>query len=105
MSNLTVSIPHRLGREEARRRIQDHLGTMRNQQGAVATLVQEVWAGDKLTFTVSAMGQQISGHATIEDSAVQVEVALPWLLKLLAGTVKQRIEEKGRLLLEGPGRT
>jgi len=104
MENLTVSIPHRLSREEARRRIQEQMGTLRNQQGAMVTAVEEVWTGDRMAFTVSAMGQRITGHATVEDQAVQVEVALPWLLKVLAGTVKQRIEEKGRLLLDGPAR-
>src|ERR1043166_5079778 len=33
MSNLTASIPHQLTRAEAKRRIQDQVGTLRSQHG------------------------------------------------------------------------
>src|SRR4051794_9918048 len=87
MQNLTASIPHRLGRDEARRRIQGEIAKLRQQHGSLLHNVQEDWTGDRLDFAASAMGQSIRGHALVEDQAVQVEVELPWLLAMLAGPV------------------
>ena len=99
--NMTASIPHQLTRDEAKLRIQEQMGTIRQQVSAIAS-VQETWAGDKMSFSLNSMGQPISGHLTVEDHMVQVEVALPWLLKMLAGTIKQTIEQHGQSLLDRP---
>jgi putative polyhydroxyalkanoate system protein len=102
MNNLTVSIPHRLGRDEARRRIQDGIATARRDYAAYVQDVQETWTGDRLDFSVSAMAQAIRGFLIVEEQAVHVEVELPWLLAMLAGAVRQQIEQQGRRLLTGP---
>ena len=102
MENLTATIPHRLGRIEARRRIQEQLGELRKQHGNVLQEIKENWNGDRMDFSVSAMGQSISGNLVVQEQAVQVEVAMPWLLAMLAGTVKQQIEQQGKRMLEGP---
>jgi hypothetical protein len=72
---------------------------VRQQHGALLTNLQETWTGDTMTFSLAAMGQSISGHLTVDDQAVHLTVALPWLLRMLAGTLKPRIEQQGRLLL------
>ncbi len=102
MENLTISIPHQLTRDEAKRRIREQMGAVRGQVSAIGSL-QETWEGDKMVFSLSAMGQPISGHMTVEDHKVNVEVALPWLLRMLAGTVKQNVEQQVRGLLDRPG--
>src|SRR4051812_25219311 len=85
MSNLTATVPHKLTRDEAKRRIQDQLGQLRQQQGQLLQNLQETWTGDRMDFSVAAMGQTVTGHLVVEDQAVQVEVALPWMLAMLAG--------------------
>jgi predicted metal-dependent hydrolase len=99
--NMTASIPHQLTREEAKRLIQSQMGTLRKQIAAIAS-VQETWAGNKMSFSLHSMGQPISGHLTVEDHTVEVEVSLPWFLSMLAGNVKQTIEQQGRALLNRP---
>jgi hypothetical protein len=102
MQNLTISIPHRLTRDEVRRRIQGELATIRKDHGSLVRDLREDWTGDRLDFSASAVGQAIRGHLVVEDQLVHVEVELPWLFALLAGTVKRQIEHQGRLLLGGP---
>ena len=102
MPNLTASIPHQLTRIEAKRRIQDQVGTLRGQHGSMFSELKETWAGDRLDFAATAMGQSVSGHLTIDDQAVHVEVVLPWFLSLLAGTMKQRIQQDVRHVLALP---
>jgi hypothetical protein len=102
MPNLVASIPHQLGRVEAKRRIQEHIGSLRNQHGAMFTKLDETWNGDAMDFVAVAMGQSISGRMVVEDSVLHVSVALPWILTMMAGTIKQKLEQQGRQLLELP---
>jgi hypothetical protein len=99
MPNLTASIPHRLSRAEAKRRIQEQVGTLRSQPGTVLANLTEQWTGDTMFFSASAMGQPISGRLMVADHVVHVDVALPWLLAMIAGTVKYRIEQQVTQLL------
>jgi Putative polyhydroxyalkanoic acid system protein (PHA_gran_rgn) len=99
MPNLTMSIPHQLSRAEVKRRIQDQTAKLRHQYGSMVTDVHEIWSDDDLDFSVTAMGQTIYGGLKIDDSAVHLTVALPWLLSVMAGAVKHRIEQQGRRLL------
>src|SRR5436190_2955305 len=105
MPNLTASIPHQLTRADAKRRIQDQVGTLRQQHGSMFSELKETWTGDRMDFSATAMGQSISGHLMVEDHTVQVEVVLPWLLRLLAGTVKQGIEQQVKHVLALPAPT
>jgi hypothetical protein len=99
MQNLTVNIPHQLTRDEARRRIQEHVKQLRKQQGGMLSRLEDHWTGDRLDFTAAAMGMTIKGWAIVEESHVQLEVVLPWMLAVLAGPVMQRLEQQGRNLL------
>ncbi len=102
MNNLTMSIPHRLGRDEARRRIEDEVGTVRREYGALLHNLDTTWDGDRLNFSLSALGQPISGHLLVEDQVVHVDVELPWLFAMLGGAVKHQVECHGHKLLSGP---
>jgi putative polyhydroxyalkanoate system protein len=99
VSNFSISIPHNLTRDEARRRLQDGIARFRREAGSLVTNLSERWDGDTLDFSLGAMGQTVSGQAFVEDHAVRVEATLPWMLAMLAGPVKRRIEERGRQVL------
>ena len=43
---LVVSIPHRLGKDEALRRIRTGLGAVRQNYAQLITVDEEVWTGD-----------------------------------------------------------
>jgi putative polyhydroxyalkanoate system protein len=99
MPNLTVSIPHQLPREEAKRRVEELVANLQRQYGGMASRVQQNWTGDTLNFAVSAMGVSVTGEVRVTDEAVHLEVVLPFALAMLAGGVKQQIEDEGRKLL------
>jgi hypothetical protein len=98
--NLTITIPHQLGRAEAKRRIQDSLGQVQRQHAGMFERFEHRWDGDTLHFSVMAVGQSVSGSALFADHSVFLEIALPWMLSLLAGAVKQQIEQQGRKMLD-----
>jgi hypothetical protein len=95
---LVVSIPHRLGREEARRRLQAGL-TRAAASLPVLKVDEEKWDGDHMNFRVRALGQAAAGHVDVEDDHIRVEVTLPWLLQRFAEVAQKAIKSRGNLLL------
>jgi hypothetical protein len=98
-SPLVVSIPHRLGREEALRRIKSGLGSARTGYTPLLTIDEESWTGDHLLFRVSALGQSATGSIDVADDHVRLEVTLPWLLAKLAEKISPAIRKEGTLML------
>lgn len=97
---LVVVIPHRLGKDEALRRIKDGLGRAGAEFGWLLSLEEEVWSGDRLTFRVAALGQHASGIVDVYEAGVRLEVTLPWLLARFAHAAQRVIGQKGQLMLE-----
>jgi hypothetical protein len=95
---LVVSIPHRLGREEACRRLKTGL-TRAAASMPVLKVDEEKWDGDRMIFRVRALGQAAAGHVDVEDNHVRVEVTLPWLLQRFAEVAQATIKNRGKLLL------
>ena len=57
---LVVEIPHKLGKEEAIRRLQGGFGRASSQLGNLFKVHEEVWSGDRLSFRLEAMRQMAS---------------------------------------------
>ena len=96
---LVVSIPHKLGKEEALRRVKPALGKA-SSTFPVLQVDQEIWSGDRMDFTVRALGQVASGNVQVGEDRVRLEVTLPWLLHRFAQVVQKTIAGRGKLLLE-----
>ena len=95
---LIVSIPHRLGREEATRRLKAGL----TRAAAVIPVLQideERWDGDRLIFRARALGQTASGHLDVAEDHARLEVTLPLLLQRFAKAAQVAIRKRGNLLL------
>lgn len=97
---LTVSIPHRLGKDEAVRRLKSGLADVRTNYSHLFNVQEEAWTGDQLAFRISAVAQTISGTIDVADDHVTLQVFLPWLLAKLAEAIQPLIRREGTLLLE-----
>jgi Putative polyhydroxyalkanoic acid system protein (PHA_gran_rgn) len=95
---LVVLIPHRLGREEAARRLKSGL-TRAASSIPVLKVDEERWDGDHMFFRVRALGQAASGHIDVAEEHVRLEVMLPWLLQRFAQAAQAMIRDRGTLLL------
>lgn len=96
---IVVSIPHKLGKEEALRRLQPGL-TGAAKAFPVLKVDEEIWSGDRLTFRVRALGQSAAGTVDVAEDHVRLEVTLPWLLQKFAEAAQTAIRARGKLLLE-----
>ncbi|MGY3075573.1 hypothetical protein ACVWZZ_001944 [Bradyrhizobium sp. LM6.10] len=95
---LVVSIPHRLGREEAVRRLKTGLGRAAASI-PVMQVEEERWSDDSMNFRIRALGQIASGQVDVADDHVKVQVVLPWLLQRFAEMAQATIRKRGQLLL------
>jgi hypothetical protein len=95
---LVVSIPHRLGREEATRRLKTGLARAVSNV-PVLHVDEERWEDNRMIFRVRALGQAAAGHVDVADDHVKVEVMLPWLLQRFAEVAQAAIKHRGNLLL------
>ena len=96
---IKVDLPHKLGREEARRRIANNVHKLRAHIPGGAA-VDSNWSGDDLDLAIQAMGQAVNAKIGVEDTKVRVEVMLPGMLGMVAGPVEAMLQKKGNVLLE-----
>ena len=96
---LIVTIPHKLGKEEALRRVKPALGKA-SESFPILKVEQEMWTGERMEFRVRAMGQVAAGNVQVGDNYVRLEVTLPWLLHKFAQVVQKTISGRGQILLE-----
>jgi len=96
---ISVTIPHQLGRAEARKRIDEGFADMSRHLGGAAGALDKRWDGDRLDFSLTSLGQSITGHVAVADALVTVEVLLPGFLAMIAGKVQGTLRKEGQLLL------
>lgn len=94
-------MPHKLGRDEARRRLADNIHKLKDHIPGGASHVDSAWAGNRLTLNVHAMGQSVEALIDVEESNVHCRIQLPGMLALFAGPIEAMLKAKGGdLLLE-----
>jgi hypothetical protein len=99
---LIVSIPHRLGRQEAKRRLHSGIGRIGPELSGLVSTLDYSWEDDTLNFRAVAMWQAISGRIEVLDDAVRIEIDLPWMMRLLGDTIVKQVRGRGLAMLEKP---
>jgi hypothetical protein len=94
-----VDIPHRLGQEEARRRIERGVGRIADHVPGGAQ-AESSWEGDRLNLKVTAMGQAVTARMEVMEAIVRVEIMLPAALSFFAKPIEAMLKKKGTELLE-----
>jgi hypothetical protein len=96
---VTVDIPHKLGREGARTRIENGLGKLAGMFPG-GTVTEHHWDGDALSFTVQAMGQKVASRLELFDDRVHAVLDLPPFLRLFADKIRGKLQKDGPALLK-----
>jgi hypothetical protein len=96
---ITIDLPHKLGVDEAKRRIARGSGRLETYVPGGAD-VRSSWAGDRLDLIVAAMGQEVSCSIDVRERIVRVEILLPPLLAMFAGKIRDALARRGTELLE-----
>jgi Putative polyhydroxyalkanoic acid system protein (PHA_gran_rgn) len=97
MANVTV--PHRLGKDEAKHRLSGLLPGLRREFAGMISDLQERWEGDALQFGFKARGFSVTGAADVRPDVVSVDYNLPLLARPFKGQFESGIRERlGELL-------
>ena len=97
---IQVDLPHKLGREEARRRIANNIHKLTEHIPGGAAQVESSWTGDELDLNVTALGQAVDAKIGVEESKIRVRVMLPGMLAMFAKPIEAMLQKKGNILLE-----
>ena len=96
---IEVDLPHRLGKDEARRRIANNVHKLQEHIPGGAQ-VQSGWVGDQLNLDVAAMGQSVTAAIDVMEDKVRLRVLLPPMLSMFSGIIQGALQKKGSVLLE-----
>ncbi|WP_157217125.1 polyhydroxyalkanoic acid system family protein [Flavisphingomonas formosensis] len=96
---ITVDIPHSMGRDAARAKIESGLGKFASILPGSA-ITEHQWQGDALAFTVEALGQRVASRVEVMEDKVHMVLDLPPALALFAGKIRQKLREEGPKLLK-----
>ena len=64
---LVVTIPHRLGKDEAVARIKGGFGRAKGEFAHLISIQNDSWEGDRLSFAASALGQHAHGFIDVYE--------------------------------------
>jgi hypothetical protein len=95
-----VSIPHRLGKDEAVHRLKTGLTGVQTNYAHLFAVEEQTWTGNRLQFRVRALGQVASGTIDVAEDHVDLQVYLPWLLAKAGELIQPLVRKEGTLLLE-----
>ncbi len=95
MATIDIRRNHTLPKEKAREHAEELAKAMQERFALTWK-----WEGDVIAFDApSGAAKGTKGKVSVSPSEVRVEVDLPFMLRLLKGTIESKIEEKlGQLL-------
>lgn len=104
MKSLEVRVPHSVGRDEARRRLDAAIVRARDEYADKVGQIEASWEGeDLLRLQLSVLGMPIGSEVDVRDEELIVRVEVPGMAGLFAGRIKEGIQERlGGLLGSQP---
>jgi putative polyhydroxyalkanoate system protein len=95
MATIDVRHSHVLPKEEAKRRAADLAKSMQEKFD-----LDWRWEGDRIVFDATrGTAKGTRGSIEVGDTDVRVQIDLPFLLRVLKGTVESKVNEKLAQLL------
>ena len=90
MATIDITRAHKLPLETARQRAEDFAKSMETKLGLAWK-----WKGDVIAFDApSGAAKGTKGEVHVSDQAVRVTVDLPFMLRVMKGTIESKIHEK-----------
>lgn len=99
MSKMKVRVPHSLTIDDARQRLENFIGILKQEYGSNLDHIKEDWQGNQGTFSFKAMGMAVEGNIVVEPSEVYVEGDLPIAALPFKGKIESTIQDQLKTLL------
>lgn len=90
MSTIDVTRPHTLPKDEAKKRAEELAKSMQEKFNLDWT-----WDGDSIRFDAPrGAAKGTKGQVVVTDTEVRVQIDLPFLLRVMKGTIESKVNEK-----------
>ena len=97
---VVIDIPHKLGREEAKRRLKNRIGELASHIPGGAADVRSSWpTEDRMELSVDAMGQHVATVLDVEENIIRLQLQLPAMLSFMSGAIEKAIRKGGAAVL------
>jgi len=94
MPSFSTSVVHRLGRDEAQKRLHSLMQRMRVEQAHMLQDMRSEWNENILTFAFRSMGMAIEGTMRVEEVEVITSGSLPLAAAFFRGKIEQTIRDE-----------
>ncbi len=94
-----MTIVHRLGKDEAQRRLTAKLNAIRDLYGRQVSDLHEEWHENTLSFGFKAVGMNVAGVIEVDNTDVRLSAQVPFAVMIFKAIIETRIRaELGHLL-------
>jgi len=90
MATIDISKPHTLSKDDAKKKAEELARSMAEKFG-----IDWRWEGDTIRFeAASGAAKGTKGEVAVTDATVRVAIDLPFMLKMMKGTIESKVNEK-----------
>ena len=97
---MRVTVPHNLGRAEAKRRLEAGLPKLEQHIPGGGSLTSNFASDSQLMLVISAMGQKVPVDIAIEDDRLDADVSVPPFLKMMQGQIGDFVKVSAEKMLQ-----
>ncbi len=94
-----IVVPHKLSQAAAVARVKEGIDKGRAQIAGHATITEERWDGNTLTFGVELQGKPVSGTLAVEDTQYVLDAKLPLMWRLFEKRIESEISAQVQKML------
>ena len=99
---MQVTVPHDLGRAEAKRRLEAGLPKLEQHIPGGGSLTSEFASDDQLLLVINAMGQKVPVDIAIMEDRLDADVSVPPFLKMMRGQIADFVKISAEKMLQRP---
>lgn len=96
---INLHIPHKLGLENARARLESGLGQIASMVPG-GSMKSHRWQDNTLHFELEVLGQSVRAELEVFETSVHAVIALPPVVALFASKISSKVSEVGIKLLK-----
>ncbi len=96
---MQVTVPHDLGRAEAKRRLEAGLPKLEQHIPGGGSLTSDIVSDSRLMLVISAMGQKVPVDIAIMDDRLDADVSVPPFLKMMQGQIGDFVKVSAEKML------
>jgi len=93
MPAMSLSVPHKLGKDEATVRMQKLMARLKEKYGDQYKELEETWSEDAVQFAFSSYGMKIKGDLLIGEEAVDLQGEIPFAAMMFKGRIEKEVRE------------